>query len=296
MNNNKSFDKLDTMIHKIFKFLTTNDKYKIKSYITNSKTENQLKTNIEHISTIILRYATQKPNEHRQYFIVSKIISYIMNHTHIHHTIDNYNDNNINVNENIVMADIGGGNGNVLSGLNDHFKQNKTQFISIESESNNNWIEEYQYNHENIAYMYWDNTQLMLPDNHCDVILCMVSLHHMNDETIHTTLQEIYRVLKTGGILMIKEHDANNEVTNMLIHWEHHLYHILDCAYNKKMVDAKTYVNQHIHNFKSIYVMQQMIEQHQFILKSRMNRFLDGNYTPPDVKNPTNLYWDIYYK
>jgi hypothetical protein len=82
----------------------------------------------------------------------------------------------------------------------------------------------------------------------------------------------------------------------MLINWEHHLYHILDGAYNKEPIHVEPYFEQTVHNFKSKELWKEIIESNQFHFNRRTNRFLDGNYIENESKNPSNLYWDIYEK
>lgn len=279
------FDNLDNLIYKIYKFLTDNDKSNIKRLITSTKTDANLQINMDKISRIILRYVTQlklKKDISRQDFIVQKIMAFLtMNAAAI-------------VNSDLTAIDIGGGNGNILSGINNMINGDKLNFTCVENVSE--WSEYYEFNHSNISYLFWDNHTMAIPDNSCDLAFCMVSLHHMSDETINNSLLEIHRIVKSGGILMIKEHDANSVNTKQLIEWEHHLYHILDCAYNGQTNNFELYKKQTISNFKSKETWQKIIEMYGFKFTVRTNRFLDGTYYNNDVKNVTNLYWDTYVK
>jgi len=274
------FDSLDNMIHKIFKFASNYDKQTIKTYI-NACLQNDelLQSNMNKIYYIIAKYTYQK-DENRQDFIVSKIVSFIQS---INPTI---------LNDRLRVADIGGGNGNVLSSLNDIVKGDKSQFICVESKD---WIETYPYDNSNITYTFWDNNTVNIADESCDIVFCMVSLHHMTDETIANTLQEIHRILKKGGLLMIKEHDCHSVQVNNMILWEHHLYHLLDCVYDNRPFNYEHYYNNSIYNFKSKRGWQALIESQSFQHTCSQNRFLDGEYKN-DPKNASNLYWDIYTK
>ena len=277
---------MDVLIHKIYGFLSKNNKYRIQSYVDDLSINHQAK--LTYISDLVhkqVEYMKIKPNEHRQDFILSKIQDYLSRSMSMTMSITDT--------MNVHMVDIGGGNGNILSGLNDTYQLPQTNFMCVETKSE--WVESYSFNHSNITYLFWENNHIPIPDHACDVVFCMVSLHHMIDDTILQTIKEINRIMKKGGLLIIKEHDANNEKSNHLIHWEHHLYHILDCAYQNKVIDIEHYTAHTIHNFKSKESWQHIIiQQHGFEWIERTNRFLDGPFTNNDQKNITRLYWDIY--
>jgi ubiquinone/menaquinone biosynthesis C-methylase UbiE len=285
MSNAYRFDPLDNLIHKIYKFLSNSDKSELKNMIYRTIKNNELlESNMNKIYNVILKYVKQlklKRDENRQDFIVSKIMSFIQSMQP-----------NI-LNNTLTVADIGGGNGNVLSGINDILKGDKTQFICVETKD---WIEHYKYDNPNITYAFWNNNTIDIADESCDVVFCMVSLHHMSDETIAHSLNEIRRILKKGGLLLMKEHDCNSAKTNEMILWEHHLYHLLDCAYDNRPFDYDNYYNNSIYNFKSKRGWRVLLEEGQFQYKCSKNRFLDGDYVDNDKKNASNLYWDVYEK
>jgi len=264
--------------------MNMNDKKYIKQLILKNKPET-LNQTLTKISEIVLNYARRlnlKRDENRQDFIVEKMIDYLKN---------NYP--NV-LNSDISIVDIGGGNGNVISAINTTVNGNKNNFVCVETK--NEWVESYPCDNDNILYKYWNNDVIDIPNDFCDIVLCMVSLHHMHNDTINKAIGEIKRILKPGGILMIKEHDAETIMTYNFIEWEHHLYHILDCAYNNKLVDADEYAKHSINNFNDKSYWQIMLEKtHGFELKDRTNRFLYGPYQR-DHKNTTNLYWEIYEK
>lgn len=53
------------------------------------------------------------------------------------------------------------------------------------------------------------DTEIPLPDNSVDVITCLMVLHHVDDAVKY--IREISRVLKPGGIIIMKEHDIDGE-------------------------------------------------------------------------------------
>ena len=195
------------------------------------------------------------------------------------------------------FLDIGGGNGNILSGLQTRLGGPAEDFICVENQGG--WQEDYKYSNVNIQYQFWDNQELAgVADGSVDIVFCMVSLHHMKDETIGRAISEIKRVLRPGGRLLTKEHNATTENLRY-IYWEHHLYHVLDMAMSRG-VDARddshgwtNYCEQSVNNFKSAEQWQELITDAGFNHVARTNRFLDGPFVP-ESRNPSELYWDEY--
>jgi len=281
-----SYDKMDILINKIFRFLPSNDKNRIKHMTKSSYNNDHEKANA--ISNFVTKYVSKygiKPNENRQEFIIGKLTSYLeTNCPELLH-------------DGSSIVDMGGGNGDVLSGLRNSVPNtNIEDFICIETLSD--WNETYKFDNTNITYKFWntddETSTIDLPNNSVDIVICMVSLHHMTDDTISTVLSNIHSALKPNGRILIKEHNRTNESINYIL-WEHVLYHIMDCAYNNKIIDTPHYFESVIYNFKSKEQWNNAFKAFGFELVDIKNRFLDGNYVL-DNKNPTELYWAIYKK
>jgi len=301
MSSDKSKDKLrhtlknniDILINKVFRFLTSKEKkYVCKKILSimmekeEIEKENMLKIFLDDLSYFINDKLFEKKviqNDKRQEFIIDKISKYLMEN------------NDIINRKTIKILDIGGGNGNILSGLKNIIWKNNNinNFICLETKTD--WIENYDFNNSNIIYKFWDNKIIPIENNSVDIILCMVTLHHMNNQTINNLLNECYRILKKNGYLIIKEHDSTEDNLEY-IYWEHHLYHILDFGYNNKVININEYMKTYkLYNFKSKEKWEGLINEHNFKLINRFNRFLDGEFIK-DNKNPSNMYWDIYQK
>ena len=281
-----SYDKMDNLIHKIFKFMTSYDKKEIKKIMNSKMLE---KDKLLNISRMVTNYVTRnklKPDEFRQDFIIDKLNTYL--NSKYPYLVQN----------NCKIVDIGGGNGNVISGLKDKLNvmTNKEDFICVETLTD--WTETYEFNNTTISYKFWKNDEtefnLDIPNNSVDIILCMVSLHHMSDDTISKLLTNIRCVLKPEGKVLIKEHDKKYS-SELFIIWEHHLYHILDCAYKGITIDYENYKKNAIYNFKSKEQWNNAFTTFGYKLLNTTNRFLDGKYET-DERNASELYWAIYQK
>lgn len=283
--------KMNNLINKIFRFMDRTEQTKIQNIIiyNNSSIKDKLLNISKFVTDYVIRKGINK-DDNRQDFIIVKINAYLSaKYPHLIQT-------------DCKIIDIGGGNGNVLSGLKDKINgkneikdlnESKNNFICVETLTN--WGEHYDFDNTNIIYKFFGTDfNFELPDNSIDIIMCMVSLHHMTNETITTIMQHIHRILKPNGIVLIKEHDANNESIKY-IYWEHHLYHALDCAFEFETINVENYFNNFIYNFKSKEQWTNCFNQFGFELVEIKNRFLDGKYIL-DPKVPTNLYWAVYKK
>lgn len=65
---------------------------------------------------------------------------------------------------------------------------------------------------------------LPFTDNTFDLITVFMVLHHIED--VKSRIAEIYRILKPGGTLIIREHDCDNDYTRMLCDLEHSIYDV----------------------------------------------------------------------
>lgn len=78
-----------------------------------------------------------------------------------------------------------------------------------------------EYKAEGVKYKHGSASQLEVPDDSYDVCILSMVLHHLNTfEKQMKCLEEVYRVLKPGGYLFIREHDVhdNNDKIFKYIH------------------------------------------------------------------------------
>lgn len=280
------------LIQKIFRFLENNEKQLIKTIINNANNNYiEISSALTQISNIITPIMTAKNinrDEDRQNWIANQILKYITENIDIMPTND------------LKIIDIGGGNGNVLREINSTLKTKynvetmPNNFICVETQSD--WVENYEFDNESIKYCFWDNNSIPIESNTADIVLCMVSLHHMSNETIQATLSEINRILKPGGYILMKEHDASSRTVTRFIEWEHYLYHILDKGYTRNFINPDEYISQNIDNFKSKNTWQRLFEENNFKYIESISRGLEKDKPIYDSNNVTNLYWDIYRK
>ena len=268
---------LTRIIQKIFYFASENIKSHITKVIFDRKRSEFQKLN--DLVKLVKPYYKEPliKSANRQSYITDKLYK-------------KFCDLDIDIHDNINIADIGGGNGNTLSLLRE--KNTALSNENLYCVEDKKWVEEYSFDKDYIQYIFWDFHTINIPDNKVDVILIMVSLHHMKDSTIENVLTEIKRFAKNGAYVFVKEHDAN-ETNRTTIIWEHHLYHILDIIKYDRTFDYKAYTENNILNFKSMLQWHMTFRQYGFVLIDTLNRFLELD-KEHECKNPTDLYWSIY--
>lgn len=192
---------------------------------------------------------------------------------------------------NIKIVDIGSGEGDIILNISELYDVPTENLYAVEQSQS--WAEEYKFNN-NINYVFWDNNNLNLEPNTIDVIIIMVTMHHMSDETLSNLMLNIKKILKHDGIIIIKEHDLTNNEIKKIIDWEHHLYHILmsdDENLSKNSLDE--YLKNFVNNYKSKRTYDKIFNENNFIGIEELNRKFEPieDYEP---KNASNLYWKIY--
>jgi ubiquinone/menaquinone biosynthesis C-methylase UbiE len=194
----------------------------------------------------------------------------------------------------INILDIGGGEGNILNIIGNKLNIPFNNLYCLET-NDDTWYEKYNLTNR-LNYLIWDNININLKDDSFDVIIIMVTMHHMNEHTLYNLLPNINRLLKKNGIIIIKEHDAINQELTNIIDWEHHLYHIFKSKENDFTENNLTkYLTKFINNYKSKLKYDEIFKSYNFIPVKELDRQFKSlnNY---DLKNVTNLYWKIYSK
>jgi SAM-dependent methyltransferase len=177
--------------------------------------------------------------------------------------------------------DYGGNDGGVASELAKLMKINNTQMFSADVEK---WLGNTKKNvYDNITYtLLSENQKLPYRDNSFDSISCLQVLHHIEFIDVH--VKELHRVLKPGGILVIKEHDCNNTSTEFLIDIEHMIHEYVEP--NEPNIDI---LNNYAAFYKSFTDLNELITDIGF-------EFITDNYDFNIKFNPTRYYFAIYKK
>ena len=98
-------------------------------------------------------------------------------------------------------------------------------------------------------------SNINLPNNNTDLILCNLSLHHIKD--FDKMLSEIIRILKPNGYIIIYEHDKINNKQIELLDYYHVISYLLleDC----KQEDFETLYFRFINDYYSNYTSKEQL-------------------------------------
>jgi ubiquinone/menaquinone biosynthesis C-methylase UbiE len=276
--NNSLFKRIETIINKIIKI-------------------NAIKKNIQQI---LLKDRSNSANKFVQ---ISKLIHSHMqkntkniepNRTYISDKLTKYISQNYSIKDHkdIKIADIGGGNGQILKEIGTSLKISKENLYCVEQITP--WTEPYAFsNSDHIQYVFWDNNNIpTITPKSLDIVFIMVTLHHMTDETINATFKNLNRLCKSGALLFIKEHDCKTPDDKFVIDWEHHLYHLIETPQQTESQIIQ-YKKNYVDNYKTKKWIDYLIHNYGFVSKIELNRLFERN---TDHNNPSNLYWKIYVK
>jgi SAM-dependent methyltransferase len=276
MDTNKLTQKFDILINKILKIkpdkkkdilriLTLTHSYSIKKFLFIS--------NLYHSENVV----NFKPDRH---FISYKISKYLLKTC---------------FRKNMKIADIGGGNGDVIKIIGENLNLKRENLYCVENNSNS-WTESYPFSNGNhIQYIFWDNITIPnIKPQSLDVVLIMVTLHHMPNDIIQNLFTNLKQLTKPNSLLILKEHDCKTRDDLYLINWEHHLYYLVNThllSENDVIKYKETYVDNY--NTKSYY--DNLLYKNGYVDVVEFTRLFDKNLYL-DKNNSSNLYWKVYKK
>lgn len=276
MDTNTLIIKFDILINKILKI--KNDKKKeISRLLTLTRSYSIQKflfiSNLFHSENII----HFKPDRH---FISYKISKYLLKTC---------------FRKNMKIADIGGGNGDVIKIIGENLNLPRDNLYCVENNSNS-WTESYSFsNGKHIQYIFWDNVTIpTIAPNSLDVVLIMVTLHHMTNDIIRNLFNNLKQLAKPNSLLILKEHDCKTSDDLYLINWEHHLYYIINSPLLNEH-DIVKYKETYVDNYKTKSYYDNLLFKNGYIDIVEFTRLFDKNLHL-DKNNSTNLYWKVYKK
>jgi ubiquinone/menaquinone biosynthesis C-methylase UbiE/16S rRNA G966 N2-methylase RsmD len=124
--------------------------------------------------------------------------------------------------------------------------------------------------------------------NQFNIVSMMMSLHHVDD--IEKALREIYRVLKPGGIFLIREHNCKTEEFRLFLIFVHYMYSVV--------INNEVPLEDAFGRNKKI--IQRIIGRYQS--KKKWNKqitaagFVKTKYIIPKYKDMFRSYYALYQK
>jgi SAM-dependent methyltransferase len=115
-----------------------------------------------------------------------------------------------------VLVDIGCGSGADMAAISTHSKVGRRVCIDIRDQRIMSLDAEF-------IEVLPENTSIDLDTSCADVVLLFHSIHHMQGP-ITSRIREISRILRPGGIVIVKDHDVTNSREAANVDFEHAVY------------------------------------------------------------------------
>jgi len=195
---------------------------------------------------------------------------------------------------NSTHLDYGSGDGAISKYILNKNKNNRSYSIDIKdyrsddlkNNKNNMFI-------ENVSINTINNE---IKNNTVDLITALNSLHHIefknmeHDEIIDNIIDSFYRILKPGGLLLIKEHNATSMDDLYPIIYQHMMYHILfECKDINSIEDVKNIVDNYHITDKAWYMSK------KYLHNKLINKGFKLLYNK-DKNNETKIYNSLFIK
>jgi ubiquinone/menaquinone biosynthesis C-methylase UbiE len=126
-----------------------------------------------------------------------------------------------------AYLDYGGGEGGISKAIAEKLRLNKNNSFSLDVEDWYGNITEKRYQQYITYRTIKPFTALPFEDESINLITSLQVLHHIPNLDYY--MNELVRILKPGGYLVVREHDCNSELVRRLIDVEHMLF---ECVLN----------------------------------------------------------------
>lgn len=126
------------------------------------------------------------------------------------------------------------------------------------------------------TYEFYDGKKMPFKDNQANLITIILAIHHVKN--IDLFFKELSRITKKGGIIVVREHDVNDEILESMLRSLHFMHDVSNKVTGK---DSKTYI-------ESYYSMNQLIklfEKYDFKLLANL-----------DFRTKTGAYFIAFQK
>jgi ubiquinone/menaquinone biosynthesis C-methylase UbiE len=169
--------------------------------------------------------------------------------------------------------DVGCFQGDITAALGGYFGLNKFQIHGID-------IKQYELgkNADKFVSTVYDGKRIPYNDESFDLITCLMMFHHVPKENLDALLQEIHRVMKPGGLLIMREHNVSPRnyklvgILNILHEYYDYVLNPTQCWEESKA------------NYNSERFWADKLTQHRFV-KQTTPKLSNDN-----PKNPFNKY------
>jgi ubiquinone/menaquinone biosynthesis C-methylase UbiE len=184
--------------------------------------------------------------------------------------------------------DIGCFDGEITRALGKFFNLNKFQIHGIDIKEYNKPTDEVNSSENEYIFTPYDGITIPYDGESFDLITCFMVLHHVPEKNITTLLKEIYRIMKSGGILILREHNAQNDKDFKLLDVLHEYY---DYVLNSTNVWEESHGN-----YNNMQFWTSRLEDAGFIEYNNSQSKLNNPFNQKNPKNPFKNYMTSFVK
>lgn len=162
-----------------------------------------------------------KNNNNFQLLHISDLIEkYLLNKNYNYLVSNDDRIKYINLNGIPNILDFGCGNGRKIKKIKSFIKL-RTRIFGTDINTWGNYDNNRKFDFT-FKFIKTNPYNIPFPNNYFDCITCILTLHHIKD--LITTLNEINRILKNDGFVVLYEHDVWDDYDNIIINLQHDIY------------------------------------------------------------------------
>ena len=120
---------------------------------------------------------------------------------------------------------------------------------------------------------YAEISENALASNSVDLVVCFVGLHHVPQEKLDRFIASVCRILRPGGVFLLREHNSKDSAHKALIYAAHSIYNIL---ITQASVEAEA---AEYRNFQNIQDWIELLEKHGLSVDRTQQLTQDGDPT-----------------
>ena len=201
---------------------------------------------------------------------------------HISFLFSDYRFRKLKESRNFKYLDLGGGDGSITNAIGKHMKLDKDNIISADVDE---WFDNISDSKKtkDISYVTINKTgRLPFSNEQFSVITAFQVFHHIED--IDDRLKELNRIIKRGGLLVIREHDVPNDCVRMNVDIEHSIHEM-----TTKPEPNKKFLPEYTAFYRPAQEWTAKLESFGF------KYIRDVDYrSDMRIRNPTRTYYAMY--
>jgi SAM-dependent methyltransferase len=129
-----------------------------------------------------------------------------------------------------------------------------------------------------------------IPSSSTDLVVCFIGLHHVPTEKLDAFVKSIKRILRPGGILLLRDHDSHSHDMNSIVHAAHTTFNIISTG------ETLAGENAEYRNFQPLGYWIDLLDRYDFDV-SHKKLLQDGDPTLNTMmkftKRATNKFEEI---